>query len=139
VVLPSDLAGRVTVLILGFGRNSADPTTAWEKPTRTSLAHEPGIGFYDMPMLAEVPGMIRPLILRAIRRKVPDVLRPNFVPLTSDEAGWKRAASFDEHEPDAAYVLLVDRSGAVQWSTHAAYTPGVFEAMAQEARKLSGQ
>ena len=136
VVLPRDLDGGVTVLILGFGRNSGDTTTAWEKPIRKSLAG-PGIGFFDMPVLAEVPGFVRPFVLRAIRHKVPDVLKPNFVPVTESEADWKRVAGFDQKQPDAAYVLLVDRSGTVQWTTHEAYSADRFQAMAAEARKLA--
>ena len=39
VSLPDALPGRATVLILGFGKHSAEATTAWEKPVRTQLAH----------------------------------------------------------------------------------------------------
>lgn len=136
VELPRDLPGRITVMILGFGRKSADPTTAWEKPTRSTLAHLPDIGFLDLPIIAEVPGFIRPMVLRSVRKQVPDVLKPNFIPLTTDESTWKHVAGYQEGEPDAAYVLLVDRSGLVRWSTHGAYTPDRFASMAAEVRSL---
>src|SRR5579875_2279529 len=74
VNLPHDLSSSATVLIIGFGRHSADATTAWEKPVRTQLARTPALGFYDIAMLAEVPGFMRSIVIRAIRHDVPDVL-----------------------------------------------------------------
>lgn len=139
VVLPRDLPGRVCVLILGFGRHSADPTTAWEKPVRTSLEHLPEIGFLDMPVLASAPKLVRGWIVRAIRNKVPEAIRSKFVPINSDEDAWRRAAGYDDHLPDAPYVLLVDRSGVVRWTTHEPYTPERFGALGIQARRLLEQ
>src|SRR5579875_2108553 len=99
VSLPRDLPARATVLIVGFGRHSADATTAWEKPVRMHLASSGEIGFYDMAMLAEVPGFVRPLVLRAIRKDVPDAVKPNFLPLTNDEDAWKRVAGYAADQP----------------------------------------
>lgn len=137
VSLPHDLQGRVTILILGFSRNSADTTTAWEKPVRSSLAINPAIGFYDMPFLEDAPAFIRPFIVRSIRKQVPDALRPNFVPLTSGQATWKQLSGFTSAAPDAAYVLLVDHAGKVLWQTHDPFTPERFNELATAARKLA--
>ncbi len=137
VLLPGGLPARATVLILGFGRHSQDATTAWERPTRSQLAKPGWIGFYDMAMLAEVPGLVRPFVLRAVKHEVPDVLKPNFLPLTDDEDAWKRAAGYAQDQPEAAYVMLVDRSGRVQWSTHAGYSPSAFAELRQKAEDLA--
>lgn len=137
VSLPQNLGPHATVLILGFGKHSADATTAWEKPVRTHLAQAPAISFYDMAMLAEVPGFVRPMVLGSIRHKVPQVLQPNFLPLTSEEDAWKRVARYAPDQPDAAYVMLVDRSGRVLWSTHAAYTDAGFAELGRRAHDLA--
>lgn len=139
VTLPHDLAPGATILILGFTHGSADATTAWEKPTRTTFALTPAITFYDMPFLQDAPSFIRPLILRSIRKQVPPALHPNFVPLTSGEAAWKQVASFSPSAPDAAYVLLVDRSGAIRWQTHEPFTPARFQQLAAAARQLAAE
>ena len=136
--LPGDLPARATGLIIGFGRHSQDATTAWEKPVRQQLAHVPAIGFYDMAMLAEVPGFVRPLVMRSVRKAVPDVLRPNFVPLVDHEDEWKQAAGYDGHNADAAYVLLVDAHGVIRWSTHEAYTPAGWQRLVEAAHSLAG-
>jgi hypothetical protein len=137
ITLPRDLPGRATVLILGFSKSSADNTTAWEKPVRTTLATNPSIGFYDIPFLEDAPSFIRPFILRSIRKQVPDALKPNFVPLTSGQSTWKQLTGFTPSAPDAAYVLLVDRSGNVLWQTHDPFTPSRFDELASAARKLA--
>ena len=137
VELPRQLPGRATVLIVGFGRHSQNATTAWEKPVRLQLAHPPTIGFYDMAMIAEVPSFIRPLVLRSIRHAVPDVLQPNFIPLADQEDAWKRVAGYAPDQPEAAYVLLVDSTGNVRWSTHAAFSPAGFAQLTQAAQQMA--
>jgi hypothetical protein len=139
VSLPRDLPGRATILILGFSQHSQTATTAWEKPIRSSLASAPAIGYLDMPILEDAPSFIRPLILRSIRKQVPDVLKPNFLPLTSNEAAWKQLTHFSPTSPDAAYVLLVDRAGNIRWQTHEPFSPTHFEELATAARHLAAE
>jgi hypothetical protein len=145
ITLPRDLPGRASILILGFSQHSADSTTAWQKSVRSNLASNatPGdraaIGFLDMPFLEEAPSLIRPLIVRSIRKQVPDTVRPWFVPLTSGEAAWKQLSGFSAAAPDAAYVLLVDRSGQVRWQTHDAFSPARFAELATAARQLAAE
>jgi hypothetical protein len=136
VELPRDLGHSATVLILGFGRNSADTTTTWQKATHLALGNTPGVTFYDMQMLAEAPSLIRPIIIRAIKKQVPDALRRNFVPLTSDLDGWRQVAGFTPDAPDAAYVMLVDSAGRIRWQTHEPFTQARFDQLANAARTL---
>jgi hypothetical protein len=139
VTLPRDLSGHVTVLILGFSQHSADTTTAWERPVRTSLVTSPGISFYDMPFLEDAPSLIRPIILRSIRKQVPDVVKPNFVPLTSGQNAWKQVSGFTKSAPDAAYVLLVDKSGTIRWQTHEPYSDALFAQLSQAAKAIAAE
>jgi hypothetical protein len=137
VMLPRDLPGRATILILGFSQHSADATTAWEKPIRSSLASTPAVGYLDMPFLEDAPSFIRPLIVRSIRKQVPEVLHQYFVPLTSGQAAWKQLTGFTPSAADAAYVLLVDRNGQVLWQTHEPFSQSRFDELASAARKLA--
>jgi hypothetical protein len=139
VTLPRDLATHATILILGFSKNSADNTTAWEKAIRGNLASQPTIGYFDMPFLEDAPSLIRPLIVRSIRKQVPDVLKPYFVPLTSGEAAWKQLTNFTPTASDAAYVLLVDHAGQVRWQTHETFSPTRFNDLSTAARKLAAE
>ncbi len=139
LTLPNDLPARANILILGFGRHSADATTAWEKSVRQQLARPPAIAFYDIAMLAEVPGFVRPMVIRAIRHEVPEVLHPNFLVVTDHEDVWKRIAGYTPDQPDAAYLLLVDHTGHVRWSTHQPYSATTFATLKAAAEQLAIQ
>jgi hypothetical protein len=134
VTLPS--TSPATILILGFSHASADTTTAWEKPIRSSLA-APAIDFYDIPFLQDAPALVRPLILRSIRKQVPDALKPHFLPLTSNQSAWKQIANFSPATPDAAYVLLIDRNGNIRWQTHEPFTPARLQELSTAAHNLA--
>lgn len=136
VTLPHDLA-PATILILGFTHASSETTTAWEKPIRAALATTPAIDYYDIPFLQDAPSFIRPAILRNIRKQVPDVLKPHFLPLTANEAAWKQAANFSPSAPDAAYVLLIDRSGNILWQTHEPFSQARFNDLSTAAHQLA--
>jgi hypothetical protein len=138
IVLPRDLAPQATILILGFSQHSQDATTAWEKAVRASLSG-PGITYFDIPFLEDAPRFVRPMILHAIRKQVPDIVKPRFLPLTSNEAAWKQAAGYADSAPDDAYVVLVDRSGSVRWHTHDACSPATMAQLTQSARALKTQ
>jgi hypothetical protein len=134
VTLPAP--SPATILILGFSHASADTTTAWEKPIRSSLA-APAIDFYDIPFLQDAPALVRPLILRSIRKQVPDALKPHFLPLTSNQSAWKQIANFSPATPDAAYVLLIDRNGNIRWQTHEPFTPARLQELSTAAHNLA--
>jgi hypothetical protein len=135
VSLPRDLSPHATILILGFTKHSQDPTTAWEKAVRASLSG-PGIDYLDMPFLEDAPRFVRPMILRGIQKQVPDIVKAHFVPLTSGETAWKQAAAFNPTTPDAAYVLLVDRRGAILWKTREPWSPALFDQLSHATRDL---
>ncbi len=135
--LPQELPAHATVLIIGFGRHSQEATTAWEKAVRLQLVRPPAIGFYDVAVIAEVPGFLRSFVIGRIRKAVPDVLKPNFFPLTEKEDEWKRFAGYTPDQPEAAYVVLVDGTGEARWSTHAAFTQAGFTQLTQAAQQLA--
>lgn len=124
VQLPRDLA-NVNVFIIGFSRASADATTAWEIPVRTHVANN-RIGFYDVAVLASVPSFFRGWINRSLKKKVPPVLQPRFLPIYADEAGWKAFAGFDKQSSDSAYIVVTDRAGKTLWTTHEPYSTDSF-------------
>jgi hypothetical protein len=138
VTLPHDLSAA-TILILGFSKNSEANSTAWEKAIIANLAAPPVITYFDIPILADAPSFVRPMILHSMRKQIPDALKPSFLPLTDNESAWKQAASYTASAPDAAYILLVDRTGVVRWQTHEAYNAVVVAQLSFAAKKLSSE
>ncbi len=120
VQLPQDVSGRIAVLILGFSRASKEPTSAWGKKLQTDLGHTPGFEIYSMPVIEEVPGVIRGMVISGMRRGTPENLRDHFVPVLHNEAEWKKLVGY--REPDDAYLVLLNRDGAIAYQTHGPVT-----------------
>ena len=134
VNLPRDLSPHVTVLILGFSKNSQHPTTEWEKAIRDQLS---GVAYFDIPFLEDAPTFVRPMILRNISKQVPDIVKPRFLPLTSGELAWKQAAQYSPSAPDAAYILLVDGAGTIRWQTHQPLSTALIQQIEGASRSLT--
>lgn len=113
--LPASLQGKVGVLVVGFSRDSRAQATAWGKRLYDDFSHSPDVLYFELPVLEDVPRLLRGFVLRAIAREVSPAAQAHFLPISSNQAQWKSVAHFAD--PDAAYVLVVDPSGNVQWQT----------------------
>jgi hypothetical protein len=132
IVLPQDIRANYTILILGFSQKSSEPSRDWVKQIVPAFAEDRNVAWYQMPVLASVPRMVRGIIVRAIKREVPDTIQPNFVPIYENEDQWKQAAGY--REPDDAYVLVAHGSTVV-WKTHGAATPERVRALKEAVAK----
>lgn len=128
--LPGDLHGRFGILVLGFSKQSSQQCHAWDDQIERDFGGDPRVVYYQMPVLADVPGLLRGIILRIMSRDLPAPARARFLPLLQDEAVWKSLTGFGPG--DDAYVLLIDASGQVKWHTH-----GLASAPAYAALKSS--
>jgi ATP10 protein len=115
VTLPDALRGHIAVFVVGFSRPSKTPTAAWGKRLAQELAGS-NIDVYEAAVLQDVPRFFRGMVTSGIRKSVPAAQHDRFLVLIEKEGEWKKLAKFSE--PDAAYVLLVDRAANVVWTTH---------------------
>jgi hypothetical protein len=76
--------------------------------------------YYQMPVLADVPPLVRGLILQGIRKQMSPAERMNFVPILQEAAEWKKVVQFAA--ADNAYVIVLDSGGQVKWRTHGRVT-----------------
>jgi len=65
------------------------------------------------------------MAVHGMKGGVPEEQRDHFVVIYHNEKELKQAAGF--HRPDDAYVLLLDKDGAIQWRFHGAVTDAAFE------------
>jgi hypothetical protein len=134
VLLPEAVSGKVAVLILGFSRASKEPTSAWGQKLQTDLGKTPGLEIYSMPVLEEVPSLIRGMVISGIKRGVPENQRSHFVPVLHNEASWKKLVNY--REPDDAYLVLLDRNGTVAFQMHGALSEQGYEQLRQHIEPL---
>ena len=129
VDLPSALQGKVGILVVGFSRESRVPAAAWGKRLATDFDHAPTTLYFELPVIEDVPRLLRGVVLRAIGREVAPAAQPHFLPIISQEAEWKSVAHFAE--PNAAYVLVVDGAGSVRWQTSGDPTDERYDSLRQ--------
>src|ERR1700733_12224043 len=59
VNLPEVLQGKGGVLVLGFSRSSRDAVAGWGRRLAADYRESPTVVYYEMPVLASAPGMMR--------------------------------------------------------------------------------
>ena len=115
VALPQELTGKEGVLVVGFSQSAREEVTAWGKRLAAEYRDSPTVLYYEMPVLAGVPKLLRAWVLKKVAAGVPDRAKARCLPVFDHEADWKAASGFARDED--AYVLLVDGTGKVIWRT----------------------
>jgi len=121
VEFPNDLHGPVSFLIVGFSRKSADQATEWGKAIDgLESCHGRRLTWFQLPVIASAPGLVRPFILRSMRAGLSRELQRHFVPIMDHEGDWKLAAGYESADPqkDDAYVLAADGKGKIVSKWH---------------------
>ena len=134
VNLPEILKGKVGVLVVGFSHGSQDQVMGWGKRLAGDYRDSPTVVYYEMPVLASVPRMLRGFVEGKIKDSVPDAARARFVPLLENEAAWRTVAHYKGG--DDAYVLVVDEHGVVRWETQGAATDASSGALKERVEAL---
>lgn len=121
VTLPAASSGKVAVLIFGFSKASKTPTSLWAKKFYEDFGRRPDFVIYQLPVLEDVPRLVRRMVISSMKGGVPEDQRDHFVPILHGEADLKKLVTFKE--PDDAYLVLLDRAGTIVQQSH-----GPFEA-----------
>lgn len=127
VHLPADLHGKSAILVLGFGKDARTPIRDWGKRLATDYFTSPTVLYYEMPVLAGVPRLLRGLVLKQIAAEVSDRGKHHFLPITDNEPRWRALTHVTD--PSQAYLLVVDSNGNVLWTTSGPLTTAAYTAL----------
>jgi len=134
VDLPEALHGKVGILVVGFSQGSRDAVTTWGKKLATDYYDSTTVEYYEMPVLASVPRLLRGFVEGRIKASVSDRGRPHFLPLLDDEAAWRSLVHYNN--PDDAYILLVDARGEILWQTEGPPTEATYALLKQRVEAI---
>ena len=137
VNLPEGLHGRPGVLILGFSRGSRDAVADWGRRLAAEYRNSPAVMYYEMPVLASVPGMMRGFVIRSMKASVPQRVQARFVPITNQETSWRTLVHYGP--ADEAYLLVIDGEGNVVWQTQGQPTEAAYAALKQHVGALASK
>lgn len=116
ISLPSAALGHPAIFTIGFSRAGGNCTSAWNRELKKDLAGNPDLHFYTVAVLQDAPKMVRGMIKHGMRSGVPKDEQNAFILIYEAEDAWKSFAGFSD--PNIAYVVLVDPSGASRVKVH---------------------
>ena len=71
------------------------------------------MAFYPVSILEDAPRFIRPMIIRGIKKSVPESHHERFLVVKKQSQEWKKLTAYGE--PDIAYLVLLNNSHQVIW------------------------
>jgi len=120
VHIPADVHGSSVILIVGFTRKSGDQSRQWGlELSQMKCADGKRVEWYGLPVLSDVPRLIRPLVLQGMRSGLTPEVRSRFVPIYSSSEAWKQSVHYSA--PDDANVALVSNTGQLKHLWHGVY------------------
>lgn len=131
VTLPDAAAGQPTAIVIGFTHGSNNETKAWA----ARLQHE--LPAYSIAVLEDAPRLVRGMAVHGIKGSVPEDQRDRFIVVVHNEKELKAAAQFDR--PEDAYVLLLDKAGAICWRFHGPVTDAAIAELKRNADSEDGK
>ncbi|MGA2170986.1 MAG: hypothetical protein ABSG62_22605 [Terracidiphilus sp.] len=123
--LPEAASGRVALLALGFTYNSRFPVEAWVGRFRKDFGENPQVTFYEIPMIGGMARLGKWFIDSGMRKGTPRSDQENVITVYGGTDSWKQRMGYQS--PDAAYLVLLDKHGAVRWRNSGAFDEKAYQ------------
>lgn len=117
--LPDAASGRIALVALGFTYNSRFPVEAWIGHFRKDFGGNPQVTFYEIPMIGGMARLGKWFIDSGMRKGTPRSDQENVITVYGGTDSWKQRMGYQS--PDAAYLVLLDKHGAVRWRHSGAF------------------
>jgi hypothetical protein len=123
--LPRAASGRVALVALGFTYNSRFPVEGWIGRFRKDFGDNPQATFYEVPMIGGMARLGKWFIDSGMRSGTPKRDQENVITVYGGTNAWKQRLGFQS--PDAAYLILIDKHGAVCWRHSGAFDEDAYK------------
>jgi len=133
-VLPHQAQGRVALLLLGFTYRSRFAVEAWAERFRIQFPSDARVTFFEIPMIGGTARLAKWFIDSGMRRGTPEADREHVVTVYADTKAWKQRVRYTD--PDAAYLILLDRTSKVAWFFRGAFDDTAFQTLCSKVSEL---
>lgn len=137
VILPDATKGHVAVLVFGFSKASKEPTKAWAEKILSEFGGQVGFELYQLPVLEDVPRLVRGMVISSIKKGVQQNLRDHFVPVLQGESELKKLVGYKE--PDDAYLVVLDPAGQIVQQIHGLFSDRAYSRLQDKLHALPMQ
>ena len=132
--LPDAASGRVALLALGFTYDSRFPVEAWISRFRKDFGSNPQVTFYEIPMIGGMARLGKWFIDSGMRKGTPRNDQENVITVYGATDSWKQRVGYTS--PDTAYLVLLDKHGAVRWRNSGAFDEKAYKDLYVQASAL---
>jgi len=132
--LPDAASGRVALVAMGFTYNSRFPVEAWIGRFRKDFGNNHQVTFYEVPVIGGMARLGKWFIDSGMRKGTPRSDQENVITVYGDADPWKQRLGFQS--PDAAYLILLDRHGAVRWRHSGAFDEDAYKDLSRQMAEL---
>lgn len=119
---PRDFAGELNLLFVPFLQPQQLTVNIWIPFAQELEASFPGVIYYELPTIDEMPVLSRTFINEGMRAGIPDPkARQRTVTLYIDTAKFRQAVGISGK--NEVHILLVNRQGDILWRTTGDFDP----------------
>lgn len=122
------------LLTIGFSHKSSAECDVWNRRLKPEYLDNLRVAYYEVADLEGAPSFVLGMILRGMRKKIPEAEQAHFVPLLSGGEAWKKLVGYSA--PDDAYVVVADAKGRSVWLTHGILTDAKYAQLHAALEKL---
>lgn len=90
--------------------------------------------FYEIPMIGGMARLGKWFIDGGMRRGTPKADHENVITVYGGAGAWKQRVGF--HDPDSAYLILIDRDGRVERQCAGAFGEEPYQALSADVSRL---
>ncbi len=125
----------MTLVVFGFTRDSGEELESWVEAFVSEFPDTGRHRHYQVPMMGSgVPGLLRGVIARGMRRGTPEAEHRFVLPYYGDIKTYARIIGVPPGE--RVFVCLLDGTGSVRWSAAGPAAGELLGVMLRKARTL---
>lgn len=106
-------AGKPAVLVVGFTRTSSEPASAWFRRLRGDPDLADRVQLFQVIVLEQVPRLLRGMVVRSIRKDIPESVHDHFLIVTERSDDWKQPLRYASE--DTPYLAIIDPQRGLPW------------------------
>lgn len=137
-VFPQDFQGEFNLLLIPFQQRQQQDVNTWIPAAQELERSIPGLVYYELPTIYQLPRLSRTFINEGMRAGIPDqTARERTVTLYLDKSVFKTALGINTEE--RIHIFLVDRQGDILWQEEGLFSVEKSQSLIDQLNQLNPQ
>ena len=121
-IFPEDFEGKYNLVLIPFQQVQQRDVNTWIPPAQELERTVPGLVYYELPTIYELPTLSRTFINEGMRAGIPDqTARERTITFYLNKEEFKKALGITTEAE--IQIFLIDREGNILWREEGLYSP----------------